>query len=225
MSPWPLHEDGTWREYALRRSSGPALFLDRDGVIVEETGYLHEPDKVRLVAGITDIMGRANARGVAVIVVTNQGGIGRGLFRWEDFAAVQVEIARRLSRAGVHWDGVLASPFGPGDSLMRKPRPGMLLAAATALGIDRAASWIIGDRETDIEAGHAAGLAGGFMVGDGYSRGERQRALGFGEPGPCYQVHAVSAPADAVAHLPFLVNSRVRHPDTPDHGPQALLRT
>ena len=160
---------------------------------------------MRLVAGIIDIMGRANACGIAVIVVTNQGGIGRGLFRWEDFAAAQEEIARRLNRAGVHWDGVLASPFGPGDSPMRKPRPGMLLAAAATLGIDRAASWIIGDRETDIEAGHAAGLAGGILVGDGYSGGERQRALAFDEPGR-YLVHTVRAPADAVAHLPFLVN-------------------
>ncbi len=206
MSPWPLNEDGTWREYASLECPGPALFLDRDGVIVEETGYLHEPDKVRLVAGIIDVMGRANACGVAVIVVTNQGGIGRGLFRWEDFAAVQEEIARHLDDAGVHWDGVLASPFGPGDSPMRKPRPGMLLAAAATLGIDHAASWIIGDRETDIEAGYAAGLAGGILVGDGYSSGERQRALGFDEPGR-YQVHTVGTPADAVAHLPFLVNS------------------
>lgn len=205
MSPWPLHEDGTWREYTLKRCRGPALFLDRDGVIVEETGYLHEPEKVRLVTGIIDIMSRANACGIAVIVVTNQGGIGRGLFRWEDFAAVQEEIKRRLSRAGVHWDGVLASPFGPGNSPMRKPRPGMLLAAAATLGIDRSESWIIGDRETDIEAGHAAGLAGGILVGDGYSSGERQRALAFDEPGR-YLVHGVRTPADAVAHLPFLVN-------------------
>ena len=205
MTRWPLHEDGTWREFSRRRCPGPALFLDRDGVIVEETGYLHEPEKVRLVAGITDIMGRANACGIPIIVVTNQGGIGRGLFRWEDFAAVQEEITRRLNRAGVHWDGVLASPFGPGNSPMRKPRPGMLLAAAATLGIDRAASRIIGDRETDIEAGRAAGLAGGILVGDGYSSGERQRALAFDEPGR-YVVHTVSTPADAVAHLPFLVN-------------------
>lgn len=206
MSRWPLHEDGTWREYTRRTCRGPALFLDRDGVIVEETGYLHEPGKVRLVTGIVDIMGRANACGIAVIVVTNQGGIGRGLFRWEDFAAVQEEITRRLHRAGVHWDGVLASPFGPGNSPMRKPRPGMLLAAAATLGIDRAGSWIIGDRETDIEAGHAAGLAGGILVGDGYSSGERQRALAFDEAGR-YRVHGVWTPAEAVAHLPFLVNS------------------
>lgn len=205
MSTWPLHEDGTWREYTLKRCRGPALFLDRDGVIVEETGYLHEPEKVRLVTGITDIIGRANAGGIAVIVVTNQGGIGRGLFRWEDFAAVQEEIGRRLSRARVRWDGVLASPFGPGNSPMRKPRPGMLLAAAAALGIDRSGSWIIGDRETDIEAGDAAGLAGGILVGDGYSSGERQRALAFGEAGR-YRVHRVRTPAEAVAHLPFLVN-------------------
>ncbi len=205
MSRLPLHEDGTWREYTRRRCQGPALFLDRDGVIVEETRYLHEPAKVRLATGITDIMGRANACGIPVIVVTNQGGIGRGLYRWEDFAAVQEEITRRLNRAGVHWDGVLASPFAPGDSPMRKPRPGMLLAAAAKLGIDRAGSWIIGDRETDIEAGHAAGLAGGIMVGDGYGSGERQRALGFDEPGR-YLVRTVQTPADAVAHLPFLVN-------------------
>ncbi len=209
MSPWPLHEDGTWREYTRRRCPGPALFLDRDGVIVEETGYLHEPGEVRLVAGITDVMGRANARGIAVIVVTNQGGIGRGLFRWENFAAVQEEITRRLKRAGVHWDGVLASPFGPGNSPMRKPRPGMLLAAAASLGIDRSASWIIGDRETDIEAGHAAGLAGGIFVGDGYSDRERRRALAFDEADR-YRVHGVSTPADAVARLPFLVNPLTR---------------
>ena len=205
MNPWPLHEDGTWREYTRQRCTGPALFLDRDGVIVEETGYLHEPGKVRLVAGISEVMGHANARGIAVVVVTNQGGIDRGLFRWENFAAVQKEIMRLLACAGVHWDAVLASPFGPGNSLMRKPRPGMLLAAAATLGIDRSASWIIGDRETDIEAGHAAGLAGGIFVGAGYSPRERQRAVALGEAGR-YRVHAVQTPADAVARLPFLVN-------------------
>ena len=205
MSVWPLHEDGTWREVPARHggSAGSGLFLDRDGVIVEETGYLHKVEDVRLADGIADVIARANARDIPVVVVTNQSGIGRGLFGWGDFAAVQDEITVRLCEAGAHWDAVYASPFPPGNSVMRKPRPGMLLAAAEALGLDLASSWIVGDRETDIEAGLNAGLAGGLMVGGGYSDGERLRAADLAVKGR-FTVHVIATPREAATLLPFL---------------------
>ncbi len=205
MSDWPLHEDGTWREVPARHggSVGPGLFLDRDGVIVEETGYLRKVEDVRLTDGIADVIARANARGIPVVVVTNQSGIGHGIFGWNDFVAVQHEIAIRLCEAGARWDAVYASPFPPGNSAMRKPRPGMLLAAAEALGLDLASSWIVGDRETDIEAGLNAGLAGGLMVGDGYSDGERLRAAGLAVHGR-FTVHVIASPREAASLLPFL---------------------
>lgn len=205
MSDWPLHEDGTWREFPACRGgyTRPGLFLDRDGVIVEETGYLHKIEDVRLTDGIADIIARANACGIPVVVVTNQSGIGRGLFGWNDFAAVQYEIALRLREADAHWDAVYASPFASGSSGMRKPRPGMLLAAAEALGLDLPSSWIVGDRETDIEAGLNAGLAGGLMVGDGYGEGERRRAADLAVQGR-FTVRHIATPRGAATLLPFL---------------------
>ncbi len=197
---WPLHDDGTWRE-VVAPGGGPGLFLDRDGVIVEDTGFLARAGDVRLLDGGAELVVRANRRGVPVVVVTNQSGIGRGFFGWEDFAAVQHEITRRLERAGGRWNAVYASPFPPGDHAMRKPRPGLLRAAAETLGIELAASWIVGDRATDIEAGFNAGLAGGILVGDR----ERQRALALAAPGR-FTVHAVADPGEAPALLPILLN-------------------
>ena len=208
---WPLDGEGVWRELAAAGGAPrPALFLDRDGVIVAEVDHLCRPEDVELMAGATALIAAANRAGAAVVVVTNQSGIGRGLYGWAEFDAVQREIARRLAAANARWDAVMASPFHPEgrapwrhpDHPARKPNPGMLTAAAEALGLDLASSWILGDRASDTAAGRRAGLEGGLFVGPGYYPGEAAEALAQRSDG--YAVARIATPAEAPRHLPFL---------------------
>lgn len=208
---WPLGEDGTWCEIISAPGDlRPTLFLDRDGVVVDEVEYLCEVDKVALCPGVAEMIGRANRAGIAVVIVTNQSGIARGLYGWKDFAAVQDEIARRLKTTGAFWDAVMAAPFHPEgkqpwrhpDHPTRKPNPGMLLAAERALNLDLARSWILGDRATDIVAGRRAGLAGGIFLGQGYDGGETDRALA--EAAPDYAVLRARDTLEASTLLPLL---------------------
>ncbi|HWQ10634.1 MAG TPA: HAD family hydrolase [Holophaga sp.] len=154
-----------------------AVFLDRDGTLNEEVGYLHRPEEVVLVPGAAQAIARLNALGVPVVVVTNQAGIGRGTYGWEDFQAVTGRIAELLAAEGAHLDAVYAAPHherGLGeyqhpDHPDRKPNPGMLLKAAAEHGLDLAASWMIGDKELDLEAGRRAGCRTALVL-TGYGR-------------------------------------------------------
>ena len=150
----------------------PALFLDRDGVVVEEIEYLHRVEDVKLIAGVDKIIASCNQNNLPVVLVTNQSGIGRGLYGWREFAAVQDRIMEALSSLGARIDMVLAcayhdqapSPYKEDGHSWRKPNPGMLLAAAERLKVNLSLSWIVGDQPSDIEAGRAAKLAGGVLV-------------------------------------------------------------
>ena len=143
----------------------PALFIDRDGTLNVEVGYLHRPEDVVLFPGAPEALARINARGIPVIVVTNQGGIGVGKYGWKDFHAVMARIAEILAAAGAHMDGIYAAPHhekGLGkyhypDHPDRKPNPGMLLRAAQEHGLDLSRSWMIGDKDLDLGAGRNAG--------------------------------------------------------------------
>lgn len=208
---WPLDAEGAWCEIlGACDAPRPGLFLDRDGIVVDEVEYLSQVHKVALCPGVAQMIGRANALGFAVVIVTNQSGIARGYYGWEEFHAVQAEIARRLGEEGARWDAVMASPFHPDgrdpwrhpDHPSRKPNPGMLHAAAEALGIELAASWILGDRATDVAAGRRAGLAGGIFVGHGYDPDEAARALAEGHES--YTVLRAPDTAGASALLPLL---------------------
>jgi D-glycero-D-manno-heptose 1,7-bisphosphate phosphatase len=172
---------GCWAWTGSGRFDGrPALFLDRDGVIVEETGYLGRPQEVALIPGAAETIAAFNAAGTPVVVVTNQSGVARGYFSWADFEAVQAEIAGRLAAGGAHLDAVFACAFhekGHGDLAVadhpwRKPSPGMLHAAAARLGIALDRSHIVGDKAGDLAAGKAAGLAGGLHVATGHGHGD-----------------------------------------------------
>jgi len=211
---WPLDAEGVWCEVASAADGGrPGLFLDRDGVIVDEVEYLCDVGEVRLCPGVAEMMCRAQSSGIAVVVVTNQSGIARGLYGWPEFDAVQREIRRQLELAGARWDAVMASPFHPDgrapwrhpDHPTRKPNPGMLTRAAEAMGIDLRASWILGDRATDILAGRRAGLAGGILLGDGYDAGEVARAQSSAARD--YLVLRAATTAEAPAILPLLARS------------------
>ena len=165
--------------------SRPALFLDRDGVIIRDTGYPFDPATVALVPGITEVIKAANSANVPVLVVTNQSGIDRGLLGWNDFSAVEAGIADLLATAGVATGATAACPFHPNhtagyDELhaqWRKPSPGMITALADRLNIDLPGSWLIGDQLRDLEAARNAGLVGGILATD-QARPDGAPALG-----------------------------------------------
>ncbi len=178
-------DEGCWVEHGPFRSDGRgALFLDRDGVVVEEVGYLHRSEDVRLIPAAAQTIAAFNAAEIAVIMVTNQSGLARGYFGWADFQAVQAEIAAELVRAGAHFDAVFACGYhqdGYGslkvaDHPWRKPNPGMFLAAGNRLGVDLSRSMVVGDRAQDLLAGRAAGLRQGVHVATGHGAAEEQAA-------------------------------------------------
>jgi D-glycero-D-manno-heptose 1,7-bisphosphate phosphatase len=172
-----LHDGiGLWSELltdvADWSAGSSALFLDRDGVILKSVSYLHNPEDVALIDGATEIILSCNRNKIPVVVVTNQSGIGRGMYGWPEFQAVQAELVALLAKGGASLDLVLACGYhGEAEGQYRqpqhpwrKPRPGMIGEAARVLQLDLSGSWIIGDHETDIEAGRAGGLAGGILV-------------------------------------------------------------
>lgn len=143
----------------------PAVFLDRDGTINVEVDHLCRVEDVSLVPGAAAAIARLNARGIPVVVVTNQSGIGRGKFGWEDYRAVMERITSVLAAEGARWDAAYAAPHHPEgrgeyahpDHPDRKPNPGMLQRAAGELGLDLPRSWMVGDKDIDLLAGRNAG--------------------------------------------------------------------
>jgi len=142
-----------------------AVFLDRDGTLNEEVDYLGDPGQLVLIPGAAAAVAKLNARGIPVVVVTNQSGIGRGKYGWQDFAAVMSRMGTLLALENARIDAVYASPHhekGLGDYAVadhpdRKPNPGMLLKAAAEHELDLAGSWMVGDKDIDLEAGRRAG--------------------------------------------------------------------
>jgi D-glycero-D-manno-heptose 1,7-bisphosphate phosphatase len=204
--------DGIWNViYRPPPSVGsPALFLDRDGVLVDEVGYLHRPGDVRLLSGAAELVRAANRAGVVVVVVTNQAGIGRGYYDWADFEAVRHRIDELLARERVQLDAVYACPFHPAALAPyrhaahpgRKPGSGMLLRAASDLGIDLSTSWIVGDVVEDLEAGRSAGLAGAVHVRSGHGDRDRERVAGGSWAG--FDIRYADDPGDVVNQIPIL---------------------
>lgn len=143
----------------------PAIFLDRDGTLNEEVDYLSDPEKLVLIPGAAAAVARLNAKGIPVVVVTNQSGIGRGRFGWQDFAAVMSRMGTLLALENAWIDAVYASPhhelgqgeYAVADHPERKPNPGMLVRAAEEHDLDLTRSWMIGDKDIDLDAGRRAG--------------------------------------------------------------------
>jgi D-glycero-D-manno-heptose 1,7-bisphosphate phosphatase len=212
--------EGLWVQ-VLRRPQGsalrPALFLDRDGVIVDEVDHLSRAADARLIDGAAEVIAAANRRGIPVVVVTNQSGIGQGLFAWDAFIDVQHRILGDLAAEGAFVDGVFACPHHPKalppynhpDHPARKPNPGMLVRAAKRLALDLSTSWIIGDRTRDLAAGRRAGLAGGLLVSTGYGdqQGERDAALALAKDGG-FRVLIGASVVAALTEIPLFGGSR-----------------
>ena len=142
-----------------------AVFLDRDNTIIEDPGYLTDPDAVKLMPGADLALKSLAQAGYKLVVVTNQSGVARGMLTEETLDEIHAEMRRRLAAASVHLDGVYYCPYHPEgtveeyarESDLRNPRPGMLIKAAGQLGIDLSGSWMIGDAPRDVEAGQRAG--------------------------------------------------------------------
>lgn len=152
---------------SVRTTLRPALFIDRDGTLMEEVDHCSDPALVKAYAGASEELARARSLGWATIIVTNQSGIGRGYFTVEQFEAVQRELLRQL---GDVIDASYMAPDHPDrPTPRRKPAPGMLLEAAAEHGIDLSRSWMIGDKAIDIECGRNAGTRT-ILVETGYGR-------------------------------------------------------
>jgi D-glycero-D-manno-heptose 1,7-bisphosphate phosphatase len=198
-----IDDIGLWCEIGSADwSQRPALFLDRDGVIIADTPYLGRAEGLRMIDGVAPTIARCNTLGIPVVVVTNQSGIARGYYDWDGFRAVQAALSAALAAAGAHLDAVLACAYHAGGSgplrvdghPWRKPNPGMIIAAGRGMNLNLSASWIVGDKAHDLAAGAAAGLAGGTLVAPDAS--ERQQALRLASPR--FIVETVANPTDGL---------------------------
>lgn len=154
-----------------------AVFLDRDGTLMEDAHYLSDPAGVRVFPGAREALQRLKDAGYLLIVVTNQSGIGRGLFSVADYDRVQAEFLRQIGEHLI--DASYFAPEAPHQpSDRRKPEPGMLLEAALSFHIDLPSSWIVGDKMADVEAGRRAGTRT-ILVLTGYGAAQRTEESGL----------------------------------------------
>jgi D-glycero-D-manno-heptose 1,7-bisphosphate phosphatase len=168
-----------------------AVFIDRDGTISEEVGYVNHPSRYRVFPFAAEAIKSLNEAGWLAVLVTNQAGVARGYFKEDVIAAVHGLLARELERNGARLDAVYYCPHHPAvgeppyraDCDCRKPRPGLITRAAAEHDIDLAASWMVGDRYGDVELARNAGVRAALVL-TGYGRGEfeYQRGAWRGEP-------------------------------------------
>ena len=142
-----------------------AVFLDRDGVIIEDVGYLNECSRIKFLPRVSEAIKLLNKNGFKVIIVTNQAGVARGYFTEETVEEINRNTQESLAKQGAYIDKIYYCPHHiegiveeyRKDCHCRKPNPGMIEEAAAEFGIDLKNSFVIGDKITDIEAGHRAG--------------------------------------------------------------------
>jgi D-glycero-D-manno-heptose 1,7-bisphosphate phosphatase len=152
-----------------------ALFLDRDGVLNRDVGYLHRTEDFEFIDGAVDACRQFQEAGYLLIVITNQAGIARGYYSEEDFHKLNNWMLQQFQQSGVKLDRVYYSPYHPEhgqgkykrDSFCRKPNPGLILEAQRDYDIDLAASILVGDKESDIEAGLSAKVGTCVLVRSG----------------------------------------------------------
>lgn len=162
--------------------SRPAVFLDRDGTIITDPGYLRDPALVVLLHGAGPAIARLNRAGLLVVVVTNQSGISRGLLTEAEYASVAARLDRLLEPIGARIDASYHCPHAPerdGPCACRKPALGLFEQAAAEHGIDLGRSWWVGDRLSDVQPAAAVG-GRGVLVETGEGRSHREAALAAG---------------------------------------------
>jgi D-glycero-D-manno-heptose 1,7-bisphosphate phosphatase len=200
--PRPVEADATPR---------PAVFFDRDGVITEETGYLHRPEDVRFLPGAVESIAQINRMGIPAILITNQSGIGRGMFTWADYERVAFRIRQGLATAGAWLDAEWACGYYPSEKVRfepdadryRKPNPGMIQQAAETLALSLPHSWLIGDKPSDIEAAIRAGLQGAVHVMSGHGAATRAEVVELSRQNESScRICLVDSIEDALSFLP-----------------------
>ena len=153
-----------------------ALFLDRDDTLVRDAGYMSRPEQIELLPGVAEALRDARAAGFRLYLVTNQSGIGRGYYTMADALACNRRLEELL---GVGFDGVCIAPERPDEpSRYRKPSPAYLLERIAEDGLDPAASWMVGDKVSDLECGLAAGVRAA-LVARGSTGAPREDAAAF----------------------------------------------
>ena len=180
----------------------PALFLDRDGVVNHEIGYLYKPEQVVFMAGVFDLCRYAQQQRYKLIIITNQSGIARQLYSEADFHSLMKWMMEEFLHANIRIDGYYFCPhhpeFGVGpyrtECADRKPQPGMILQASSDHGINLKQSVLVGDRCSDIQAGAAAGIANLILL-----RGT--------EPAGCAEAPSHTVVSDLAEIIPFLTPS------------------
>ena len=141
----------------MRDALSSAVFIDRDGTIMEDTDYCSHPKDVRILPSVPEALRHLKSRGFKIIIITNQSGIGRGFFTLDQYRAVESEVLRQLGDGLI--DATYYCPDAPGQhSKCRKPAPGMVVKATRDHHIDLSRSFLIGDKEVDVECAHNAGV-------------------------------------------------------------------
>lgn len=218
------------------------VFLDRDGTIIEDPGYLHDVRDVKLLPGAALAIKSLREEGYKIVVVTNQSGIARGIITEENLDAIHAEICRLLAEDGAHVDAIYYCPFHPDgtvekyakESDLRKPQPGMLLRAAEEHDIDLTQSWMVGDAARDVEAGQRAGcktirLRTHTMHATGDTSEDAQADYTLRNIGAASRLILRQPPADAQGEhehhpTPGARNSEAQAPDTANETRSEILR-
>lgn len=188
-----------------RGARRPAVFLDRDGTLTVEAEWVTKSAELRLFPTAAEAIALLSRAGFAVVVATNQSAVARGLVTEAELAEIHAHLERELARGGARLDGVYTCPHHPSEGSApfrrececRKPKPGMLLAAARDLGLDLERSYVVGDAERDLAAGAAVG-ARGILVATGKGKAEFERMTRAG-CAPVRFVPDVLAAAEAIA--------------------------
>jgi D-glycero-D-manno-heptose 1,7-bisphosphate phosphatase len=174
--------------------SSPAVFLDRDGTINEEMGYINHLSRFRVLPQAAPAIRRLNEAGLKVVVISNQSGLARGYFSLALLEEVNRQLDRILAAGGARLDGLYLCTHGPGEGCpCRKPQPELLLRAARDLDLDLTRSYLVGDRFNDIETAANAGVKG-ILVLTGYGLGELEF---IGDQAPARPVYVARDLLDA----------------------------
>jgi len=146
-----------------------AIFLDRDGTLIQEKEYLHRPEEVAILPGAGAALRRLSDAGFRLFIVSNQSGVGRGWFTLEDVARVHARLAAELAREGARFDKIYVAPEAPDQpSRARKPSPQFLFDARDEFGLRLEESFLVGDKMLDLECGWNAGVKKSILVRTGY---------------------------------------------------------
>jgi len=157
-----------------------AFFIDRDGVINKDIGYLHEIEKFEFIDGVIDALLYIQSKGFKLIIVTNQSGIGRGMYSIEDFYKMNNWMINYLRSKQIDILEVFFCPHSPEENCYcRKPKPGLFFDAIKKFDIDSNKSWSVGDKETDIVAAQAANIGNTALVRSGHKIDERNTKANY----------------------------------------------